>query len=341
VRRGSSFLQLGLYAVVAAVICILVALLIPWMPVDASKEGGRIDFTYWFMTGIAIFVFAIVAAILAYAIINFRVKDPDDWSDGPPVHGHTGLEITWTVIPFILVTAVAVVSAIVLHENAKAGPDPLRVTAIGQQFAWTFRYPNGVVTPELRLPIHRGMILTLTSRDVLHSFWVPEFRQKQDAVPGLPTEIVITPTRLGTFPVICVELCGLGHSTMRSQAVVMTKADYDKWYKASGNAAPASTAGAKAVLAGLTIFNNNGCGACHTFAEAKSSGKIGPDLDHLKAAAAKDGRPLDQFIRESIVDPNAYVAPGYAKGVMPESFKSTLSADQLNQLVDYLAANTQ
>jgi cytochrome c oxidase subunit II len=323
------------------VICILVALLIPWLPVDASKQGGRIDFTYWFMTGIAIFVFAVVAAMLIYAVVNFRVKDPNDWSDGPPVHGHTGLEITWTVIPFILVTAVAIVSAIVLHQNANAGPDPLRVTAIGQQFAWTFKYPNGVVTPELRLPIHRGLVLTLTSRDVLHSFWVPEFRQKQDAVPGLPTEIVITPTRLGTFPVICVELCGLGHSTMRSQAVVMSQADYDKWYKTSGQAAPPSNSGKKAVLAGLTIFNNNGCGACHEFAAAKSTGKIGPDLDKLKQEAAKDGRPLEQFIRESIVDPNAYIQPGYAKGVMPETFKDSLSPDQLDQLVKYLAANAK
>src|SRR5262249_28265211 len=235
-------------------------------------------------------------------------------------HGNTALEITWTVIPTILVTAVAIVSAIVLHQNAQAGNNPLRITAISQQFAWQFRYPNGVIEPELRLPIHRALLLTLTSRDVLHSFWVPEFRQKQDAVPGLPTEIVITPTRLGTFPVICVELCGLGHSTMRSQAVVMTKAAYDKWYKTSKEGAPASTTGPKAVVAALAIFNNNGCGACHTFAEAKSTGKIGPDLDHLKAAAAKDGRPLDQFIKESIVDPNAYIEPGYAKGVMPESF---------------------
>src|SRR5262249_27168347 len=319
VRRGA-ILQLTLYAVGAAIITTLVALLVPWMPQDASVEGGRIDFTYWFMTVIAIVVFAVVAAVLIYAVVNFRVKDPDDWSDGPPVHGHTGLEIAWTAIPFVLVTAVAIVSAIVLHQNAQAGSDPGRVTAMAQQSAWQFKYPNGAVEPILRMPLRRGMILTLTSRDVLHSFWVPQFRQKQDAVPGLPTEIVITPTKTGTFPVICVELCGLGHSTMRSQAVVMTKAAYDKWYKTSKEGAPASTTGPKAVVAALAIFNNNGCGACHTFAEAKSTGKIGPDLDHLKAAAAKDGRPLDQFIKESIVDPNAYIEPGYAKGVMPESF---------------------
>ncbi len=157
------------------------------------------------------------------------------------------------------------------------------------------------------------MILTLTSRDVLHSFWVPQFRQKQDAVPGLPTEIVITPTKLGTFPVICVELCGLGHSTMRSEAIVMTKAAYDKWYKSSANATTTATTGVKAIAAGLVLFNNNGCGACHTDLAAKATGKVGPDLDKLKQEAAKDGRPLDQFIKESILDPNAYIAPGFAE----------------------------
>jgi cytochrome c oxidase subunit 2 len=326
-----------LFALAAAVITTAVAVLIPWMPVDASVQGGRIDFTYWFMTGIAIFVFAIVAAVLAYAVIHFRVKDPDDWSDGPPIHGHTGLEITWTVIPTILVTAVAVVSAIVLHDNAQAGPNPLRVTAISQQFFWQFKYANGVVEPYLRLPIHRPMLLTLTSRDVLHSFWVPEFRQKQDAVPGLNTEIVITPTRLGTFPVICVELCGLGHSTMRSQAVVMTEADFNKWY-ASSNKPPPGAGGANA---GLAVFNKNGCSACHTFTAAKATGKVGPDLDHLKAEAATAGKPLEDFIRESIVTPDAYIAPGFAKGVMPGTFGQTISKSDLDALVAYLAANTQ
>jgi cytochrome c oxidase subunit 2 len=334
-----------LYVLGAVVITTLVAVLIPWLPVQASREAGRIDFTFWFMTGISIFVFAIVAAVLFYEVLNFRAK-PGDWSDGPPVHGHTGLEILWTVIPFVLVTAVMIVSAIVLHENAKAGSDPLKVTAIAQQFAWQFKYPNGVVTPELRMPLGRGMVLTLTAKDVLHSFWVPEFRQKQDAVPGLPTEIVITPTRTGTFPVICVELCGLGHSTMRSEAIVMRKADYDRWYAGSKQAAAGGGAaggggggGGGGAQAGLAVFNQNGCNACHTFAAAKATGKIGPDLDHLKAAAEKAGMPLEEFIKESIVNPDAEIAQGYAKGVMPGTFGQTISGPTLDQLVQYLASN--
>ena len=111
---------------------------------------------------------------------------PGDLSDGPPIHGHTGLEIAWTIVPFILVTAVAIVSAVVLSKNSDAGPNPVRVTVIGQQFAWVFKYPNGQTYPILRLPEGQKVDLTIESLDVLHSFWVPQMMQKQDAVPGLP-----------------------------------------------------------------------------------------------------------------------------------------------------------
>jgi cytochrome c oxidase subunit II len=333
--RGAKFLQLGVFAVIAGVITAVVAYAIPWLGTNASREGARIDFTFWFVEWISIFIFAIVAAVLAYAAWKFRAKE-GDLSDGPPIHGHTMLEILWTAIPFLLVTAIAVVSAIVLAKNGDAGPNPLKIKVIGQQFAWTFTYPNKQTFPILRLPINRHVEISLASKDVLHSFWVPQFRQKQDAVPGLDvTHLVITPDRLGTYPVICVELCGLGHSTMRSEVVVMTRAAYDKWYAEAGKA-PAAGGPAAA----LATFNGSGCSGCHTFTPAKATGKVGPDLDNLKAEAAKAGKPLDAFIKESIEDPIAYVAPGYAKGVMPP-FKGTIPADKLDALVQYLAQNAK
>jgi cytochrome c oxidase subunit 2 len=192
----------------------------------------------------------------------------------------------------------------------------------------------------LRLPEYRHVELTITSKDVLHSFWVPQMFQKQDAVPGLPTHLVITPTRLGVFPVVCVALCGLGHSTMRSQTIVLSQVANDKWYTSGAAAAAAPAAGGGGASA-LATFNQNGCGACHTFTAAKSTGKIGPDLDKLKQAAATAGQPLDAFIKQSITDPNAYIAPGYAKGVMPPTFKQQIPADKLDQLVQYLAQNAK
>src|SRR5436309_13606099 len=114
-RRGSIVALLGI-GVVAGGVAAAVALLLPWLPVDASREGGRIDFTLWFVIAICIGIFAAVAAVMIYAVLRFRAR-PDDLEDGPPIHGHTGLEITWTAIPFVLVTAIATVSAIVLARN--------------------------------------------------------------------------------------------------------------------------------------------------------------------------------------------------------------------------------
>jgi cytochrome c oxidase subunit II len=325
VRRGSVLQLVGL-AAIAALITSLVATVIPWLPVSASKEAGRIHFVYWFTTVIAIAVFSVVSAVLAYSVIHFRAR-PDDDSDGPPTHGHTTLEIVWTAIPAVLVTAISIVSAVVLAENSRAGSDPLVVQVTGEQFAWTFTYPNGKSYGYLTLPRGRHVKLVVTSKDVIHSFWVPQFSQKQDAVPGQKNSIVVTPTRLGTYPVICTELCGLGHALMRSHADVVTPAKFAAFMKGGG------TSGAP----GLAVFQQNGCGSCHTFTPAGASGKVGPDLDDLKTLAAKANRgTLEQFIHESIVDPAAYIAPGYSD-LMPHIFGTQIPANELTQLVQYLA----
>jgi cytochrome c oxidase subunit II len=325
VRRGSVLQLLGLGAVAAA-ITTAVALLIPWLPESASKESTRIHFVYWFTTVIAIVVFAAVVAVLAYSVIHFRAR-PDDDSDGPPTHGHTTLEIVWTAIPAVLVTAISIVSAVVLAENGRAGSDPLVVKVTAQQFAWEFTYPNGKKYGYLTLPKGRHVKLEITAKDVIHSFWVPEFSQKQDAVPGQTNTLVITPTHLGTFPVICTELCGLGHALMRSHADVVPTAKFADFMKNGSGGSP-----------GLAVFQENGCGSCHTFRPAAATGKVGPDLDDLQASAAKANRgTLDKFVEESIVDPSAYVAPGFPDGVMPHIYKQQIQPDQLHQLVQYLS----
>ena len=345
-RRGS-ILQLVLIGLVAGAIATAVAIFIPWLPTPASREAGRIDFVYWFATVISLFIFAVVVAILVYAMINFRAK-PGDLSDGPPIHGHTKIEIVWTVIPAILVTAISIVSAIVLAQDSHAGTNPLIVKVYGEQFAWQFVYPNGYSSPILYVPVNQGghphytaVKLQITSKDVIHSFWVPQFAQKQDAVPGQWNDLVITPDRLGTYPVICTELCGLGHSLMRSEAIVKTQAEFASWY-AGTNAHPATGGGgAGGSSTGPATFTAGGCGACHTFtAIAAAKGTIGPSLDKLKESAAAAGQPLDQFIEKSITDPNAYIAPGYQPGVMPPTYGSTLTKAQLTALVQYLADNT-
>jgi cytochrome c oxidase subunit II len=249
--RAGPLIRVLLVALLLAAAATAVAIFIPWLPDQASKEGERIDFVFWFVTAICIAIFSVVASLSVYSLIKFRAK-PDDDSDGPPIHGHTGIEIIWTVIPLVLVLAMIVVSSVALAKNDREPANALRVEILGQQFAWLAAYPppgasedaDGFVcftrgsgqvdkrcksSPTLVLPLDRPARLHLTARDVIHSFWVREFRQKQDAVPGLSTEITVTPTKVGNYPFVCTELCGLGHALMRTRAIVMPQSKFNAW----------------------------------------------------------------------------------------------------------------
>jgi cytochrome c oxidase subunit 2 len=339
VRRGSLLQLIGL-TLIAFGIGAAVALLVPWLPHPASREAGRIWFVYWFATWICLAIFALVAAVLVFALLKFRAK-PGDLSDGPPIHGHTMLEIVWTAVPFVLVTAIAIVSSIVLAKDGNAGSNPLRITVTTMQFAYRFTYPNGQTFEVMRVPNDRHVLLTLHSDDVIHSFWVPNWGQKSDAVPGLSNKLVVTPDEVGTFPIICTQLCGLGHALMRSEAIVMSDTSYDSWYKSTtASTSTSSSAGTSASVA--TLFKTTAtCGACHTLAAAGSKGTLGPNLDDLSAAAAKAGMPLEAYVKQSIEDPDAYITPGYKAGVMSASCCKQLSSSEVTELVQYLVKNTK
>jgi cytochrome c oxidase subunit II len=357
-RRGSIVALLGL-ALIAGGVATAVAIWPTWLPVAASREAGRIHFVIWFVVGICIAIFALVAAVMVYSVLRFRVQE-DDFEDGPSVHGHTGLEITWTAIPFALVTAIAIVSAIVLSRNDAQAENTLRIDVVAQQFAFTFSYPDAknVTSPVLRLPEGRSVELYMRSLDVIHSVFVPEFSQKEDVVPGLVTQLHITPDRVGTFPLECTELCGLGHSLMRSEAVVMKPAAFDAWLQQQEkSAAPApststtttlststtstSTTPSSSSAAGRSVFDDSGCATCHTLSAAGATGTVGPDLDKLVSYAKQAKQPLMPFVHDSIVDPDKYVQPGYQKGLMPSTFGQSLAKTQLDALVTFLVQSAQ
>jgi cytochrome c oxidase subunit 2 len=245
----------------------------------------------------------------------------------------------WTIIPTLLVTAIGVYSAVVLGRNDALGANVLRVNVTAQQFAWSFNYPEakGLTSGTLRLPKDRSVELVFNAKDVIHSFWVPEFSQKQDTVPGIVTRLHITPNRLGTFPVICTELCGLGHAVMRTTAVVMSPAAFDKWLHGQTKAVSSPNAS----VSGSAVFKNNQCGSCHSLKAAGATGKIGPDLDQLASFAKTAGKPVDAFTRESIVDPSAYVQKGFPDNVMPHTYGSALSKQELDSLVQYLVSSSK
>ena len=180
---------------------------------------------------------------------------------------------------------------------------------------------------------------------MIHSFWVPEFRLKEDAVPGIDTHIRLTPNRVGNYTVVCAELCGLGHSTMRVPVHVVPQQQFNVWLTRLAKGTPAAAAppggGASTTsAAGKALFTANGCNSCHTLADANATGTVGPNLNNLVANANKYGKQLgespEQYVTQSIKDPGAFTVPGFPKGVMPATFGQSLTAQQLDTLVKYL-----
>jgi len=229
----------------AAIIVLTVVMAVPmtlihWNGTEASTQAHQIDTLLNVMIILSCFVFSIVLVMLGYCVWKYRAK-PGDESDGEPIHGNTKLEITWTVIPTVIVLFGAVYSWIVLGNIESKAADALPINVTAQQYEWTFNYPqpNGKVVSSHRLvvPDGRQLDLHLTSLDVVHSFFVPEWRIKRDLVPSGPggndvdNEVVVTPDRLGTYNVECTELCGFGHATMRAPVQVVPPADFATWLK--------------------------------------------------------------------------------------------------------------
>lgn len=342
--RRRPLLGMALLSTVATIVGWVIVLSIDWFPEQASTAAEDIDTLYDVLLIASVPVFVLVMSVALYSVFAFRAK-PGDLSDGEPIHGNTRLEIIWVTIPFIMVTALAAYGWIVLDDLEAKKPNTLRVNVTAQQFAWSFEYPEEgrVKTNQLVLPKGRPVDFKIKTLDVLHDFWVPEFRLKSDAVPGLTTEIRLTPDRVGQYDVVCAELCGIGHSTMRQTVRVVEPAAYRAWIaKRKGAAADGgvAAAGGDAAAAGKQLFTDTGCNSCHTLADAGATGKIGPKLDELAAQAAKfgksEGQSAEEYVKSSIENPSAFVVPGFDDGIMPKTYKEQLSKEQIDTLVKYL-----
>jgi cytochrome c oxidase subunit 2 len=253
--------------------------------------------------------------------------------DGPPIHGNTRLEIIWVTIPFVMVTALAIYGWITLDDLEAKQKNEMVVNVTGQQFTWSFDYPSEKLqSKELVLPVNRPIEFKIHTKDVIHSFWVPQFRLKSDAVPGLTTTIRVTPNKAGRYEVVCAELCGIGHSTMRQFVRVLPASQFDSWVAEQRKAAGGGGGGQQAAAPDAEqLFTSAGCSGCHTLKAAGATAKVGPDLGKLGKANANA-----KFIHTSIVDPNADVTTGYKPDIMPQDFGTKLSKEELDALVKYL-----
>jgi len=306
------------------------------MPVEASSQAVDIDWM-WNLEVVAMsFLFALIVVPMAYSLVVFR-RRKGDTTDAEHMEGNTRLEIAWTIVPLFIVMAYAYLGAINLAETRRVDPEAMVVKVTGLQWSWTFEYApvNGlaVVSDELHIPVGKQVLLRMTSNDVIHSFWVPEFRVKQDLVPGRITELRVTPTLIGNYKVRCAELCGTSHAYMEKPVIISSQEDFDAWM--TEQLALAEEASQTPEGRGQALVAASGCAACHTINGAAG---IGPTWFGLlgRKETMTDGTVVtvdDAYIHESIKTPQAKIVRGFENQLMPTY---SFTDEQIADIVAYI-----
>jgi cytochrome c oxidase subunit II len=297
----------------------------PLMPEQASTVASQVDALFWFLTALSAFFSVLIAVVLLVFAIKYRRRPGNERAE--QVEGALALEIIWTTIPFVIAMGVFVWSAMIYVRIYRVPDDAMQIYVVGRQWMWKMQHLEGQrEINELHVPVGRPVKLTITSEDVIHSFFVPAFRIKQDAIPGRYTTTWFEATKPGTYHLFCAEYCGTQHAGMIGSIIVMEPADYEAWLGGRRKGMVAS---------GETLFEQLGCASCHR----GDTGGRGPVLAGLfgKPVTLDTGTTViadESYVRESILNPQAKLVAGY-KGIMP-TFRGLVSEDQLLQLLTYI-----
>jgi len=303
----------------------------PLWPAGASNHALPVDLVYIFLVVLsAVMTLAIFAAIAIFGVKYRRRHD----REAHQIEGSLILEITWSVIPLGIFMVIFGWGAVIYFHMRTPPRDATEVYVVGKQWMWKVQHQEGQrEINELHVPVDRDIKLIMTSQDVIHSFFIPAFRIKQDVIPGRYTTLWFRATTPGTYHLFCAQFCGTDHSGMIGQVVVMNPADYQTWM--SGGTVSGSLA-----QNGETMFQQLGCSTCHRF---DVQGR-GPNLKSVygKPVQLQDGRNVladDNYVRESILNPTAKIVSGF-QPIMP-SFQGQVSEEQLNALVAYVKSLSQ
>ena len=307
-----------------------------WLPENASNLASGVDNVLLFVTVISVFFFLLISAVLVIFAIKYRRRAEDE--ETPYITGNELLEVIWTVIPSILLMVIFAWGYWEFREMRNPPKDALEVNVVAQQWLWQFDYYNGKKTiNELYVQQNRPVKMVMRSEDVLHSFFVPDFRVKQDILPGYYTQLWFTPTKVGTFELFCAEYCGTSHSKMLAKVNVLSPEAFAIWEKGIGiDEGTAVASDLPPADRGAQLYSNRGCNACHSLDGAAG---VGPTFKGLFGRDEKlqDGTTVvadENYLRESILNPSAQMVEGY-QPVMP-SFQGILSDQEVTDLIEYI-----
>lgn len=333
-NRMKHLIIAGFLVILMTIALIFGASQVRLLPISASAQAVPIDNMFRLEFIVIAFLFSLIVVFMVYSVVVFR-RRAGETGDGRHIEGNTKLEVTWTILPLITVLAFSVLGAQSLADTQRADPKALEVNVIGSQWVWRFEYPKwGIVSTELVMPVNKQAILYLSSIDVIHSFWVPEFRVKQDALPGgeeFVRELRVTPTLIGRYTVRCAELCGINHAYMESPVIVMSQADFDVWVAAQTGES------ADPVERGQKWATQYGCLSCHSI---DGTTMVGPTWKGLYGSQVTftDGTSTtadDAYLIQSIKNPGAVIVEGFTN-LMPANIAADLTDEKLQDILAFI-----
>ena len=301
-----------------------------WLPPGVSTVARHVDWLFGFILAISVFFFVLIVVLMTLFVIRYRRRA------GAPAEAsashNTALELTWTIIPVILVAVIFFFGFRGYLDMSTPPANAYEILVDGQKWAWSFTYPNGYVDSNLHVPVNRPVRLVMTSADVIHSLYVPAFRIKQDVVPGRYSKAWFEATETGEYDLFCAEYCGTSHSGMVATVVVHPPGEFETWLESASNFLETMSP----VEAGRKLYQVRGCQQCHS---VDGTAKVGPSLlgvyGHAQPLADGSTVTIDEnYIRESILEPMAKVVAGY-EPVMP-TYQGRLKDPEIMAIIEYL-----
>lgn len=308
---------------------------LPFFPDQASTIAPRVDALYFYLVAISAFFSLVIFVSVVYFAVKYRRRSEDE-PPPPQMRDDLRLEITWIVVPLILVMIAFFWGASVYYAMARPPDNALEIFVVGRQWMWKFQHPDGQrEINELHVPLGRPVKLTLASEDVIHSFFIPVFRVKHDVIPGNYTTVWFEPTRAGRFHLFCTEYCGTQHAGMVGQVVVLEPNEYEAWLSGGVSAGAARAPEGSLANRGQKIFQDLGCQTCHL----QDRQGIGPMLAGIfgKPQRLQTGQTVtadESYLRESILNPQAKIVAGF-QPVMPP-YQGRVNEEQLVDLIAYI-----